>query len=55
MKVSLAPYMPIILYYSSYEEAVNNLCLFDLHNYVTLYVSGKWDEQLVESEDITAS
>ncbi|MDE6290345.1 MAG: hypothetical protein K2M16_02325 [Muribaculaceae bacterium] len=55
MKVSLAPYMPIILDYSSYEEAFRNLCLFNLPNYVTLYVPGKWDEQLVESNDIMAS
>ena len=55
MKVSLAPYMPIILDYSSYEVAFHNLCLFDLPNYVTFYVLGKWDEQLVESDDIMSS
>lgn len=55
MMVSLAPYIPIILDYPSYEDSFHNLCLFDLPNYVTLYVPGKWDELLVESDAIMSS
>ncbi len=55
MKISLAPYMPILLDCSSNELAFLNLCLFALPNFVTLYVVGRWDELLMESEEVMSS
>lgn len=55
MKVSLAPYMPVILDSISYEREFHNLSIYNLPGYVSVYVVGNWDELLMESADIRSS
>ncbi len=49
MRISIAPYLPIIVQREDDEMAFENLCLLGLPQYVTLYVAGDWDEILLES------
>lgn len=55
MKVSLAPYIPIVRDCLSYEREFRNLSLYNLPDYVSLYIVGKWDELLMGSADIMSS
>lgn len=49
MRISLAPYLPIILNQEENSLPFENLSLLDLPHYVTLYVVGDWNEILLES------
>ncbi|MDE6561219.1 MAG: hypothetical protein K2K75_07555 [Muribaculaceae bacterium] len=55
MKVSLAPYMPIVRDCISYEREFRNLSLYSIPDYVSIYVVGKWDELLMGSAEIMTS
>lgn len=55
MRISVAPYMPILLHHNAENVAFDNLSLLDLPPYVTIYVEGKWDEILLESDLIEDS
>lgn len=55
MRISMAPYLPIIVHRKDDETTFENLCLLDLPQYVTLYVAGDWNEFLLESNIIPNS
>ncbi len=49
MRISIAPYLPIILNQEENSLAFENLSLLDLPQYVTLYVNRDWNEILLDS------
>ncbi len=55
MRISLAPYLPIILNQEENSLAFENLSLLDLPPYVTLYVAGDWNEILLDSNILKTS
>ncbi len=55
MRISLAPYLPLILHQEENVVAFENLSLLDLPHYVTLYVVGDWNEILLDSNIFTTS
>ncbi len=55
MRISVAPYLPIILKQDMNTLAFENLCLLELPQYVTLYVNGDWNDILLDSNILNVS
>lgn len=55
MRISIAPYLPIVLHGDANDVGFNNLSLFDLPHYVTLVIAGNWDDILLNSNVLHTS